>query len=121
MESFKLAVASIIAMTLLPLLTHAKPTDTTDSNKPYYCNVTRYFPRTSVEEVSRVILDAVAELNETCNENEVVSSYKCLCTKGYVCGYVHKTVHGPHQSLKLWYTTDVSSLYVLQGFMKCIS
>lgn len=72
MESFKIAVASIIAVSLLPFLTHANPTDTTDSIKPY-CNVTRYFPRTSVEGVSRVILDAVAELNDTCNEYEVVS------------------------------------------------
>lgn len=74
MESFTLAVASIIAVTFLPLLTHANPTDATNSSKPYYCNVTRYFPRTSIEEVSHVILDAVAVLNDTCNKKEVVST-----------------------------------------------
>lgn len=73
MGSFKIAVASVVAVVmLLPFLTHASPTDATNNSKPY-CNITSYFPRTSMEEVSRVIMNAVAELNNMCNENKVVS------------------------------------------------
>ena len=72
MELFKLAVASIAVLTLLLSIVNADPVDT-NSSKPY-CNITRYFPRTSIEEVTAVITDAVVELDNICNENEVVSA-----------------------------------------------
>ena len=71
MELFKIAAASIVILALLLSLVHADPVGT-NSSKPY-CNITRYFPRTSIEEVSYVITDAVEELNNTCDEKEVVS------------------------------------------------
>ena len=82
MESFKITMTSIVVMIFLLSLVHANPVHT-NSSKPY-CNATRYFPRTSIEEVSYVITDAVEELNNTCNENEVVST-----TKFRLCNYVH--------------------------------
>lgn len=73
MKFFKIVVTSIVTVILLPFLAHAKLTDMGNSSKQY-CNIIRYFPRTSIDEVSFVITDAVAGLNNTCNENKVVST-----------------------------------------------
>lgn len=71
MESLKIAVMLTVVVTFLPFLADANPIDNSNSSKPY-CNITLYFPRTSIEEVRYVINDALAELKNTCNENEVV-------------------------------------------------
>jgi len=74
MESFKITIGSIIIVMLLPFLTFANPTESSSSSKPY-CNMTNYFARTSIEEVDYTIKDALAELNHSCRQNEVVCKY----------------------------------------------
>ena len=66
MKSFQIVMAASVVVTLSSFA-DANPTNTTTSDKPYF-NATGYVPRTSLEETSIIINDALAELNITCNE-----------------------------------------------------
>ena len=85
-------MASITVVTLLPILININPVNA-NSSKPY-CNTTRRFHRTSIEEVQHILADAVEELNNTCHEIEVVSKllnmHKWLCIIYlYICSCIN--------------------------------
>ena len=72
-----MVVILISVVTLLPFLTHAKPTDATNNNSKPYCNTTNYLPRTSIGEVTYAITDVLAKFSNLCSQNDVVSEKIC--------------------------------------------